>query len=163
MNTKLIIQSLGLATVMAASAGTFAHGNDDAPRYGFPGYGNPTYGNPPAAFHTQPGFQESLRLINEVNDRQDTQMARILKGFYDKRINPMEFRKLMDEQQDIRRMERGFLGDGVLTRVEFQKLDAALDAASRNIAREGRDSDGKPGWGGWNNNPYGGGYGYWNR
>lgn len=157
MNTKLTIQSLSLAAVMAVSAGAVAHGNDETPRYGHPG-GFPGMGNA-QTFPQHPAFQENLRLINEVNERQDTQVDRILKGFYDKRINPMEFRKLMDEQQAIRKMERNFLGDGMLSRHEFKKLDDALDSASRNIAREGHDAQGQHGWG----NPYGSGYGHWNR
>lgn len=153
MKTKMIIQSLGLAAVMAVSAGAFAQGYDDGGRYGYPGY------NSGPAFNNHPGFRESLRLINEVNDRQDQQMDRILGGLYDKRINPVEFRKLMDEQRAIRGLERQFLADGFLTRFEYQKLDAALDAASRNIFREGHDAQGRPGYGG----QYDGRDGYWNR
>jgi hypothetical protein len=149
MKTKMIVQTLGLAAVMAVSAGALAHGDDDYR----PGFNGPS-------FHGQPAFQESLRLINDVNERQDKQIDRILGGLYDKRINPNEFRKLIDEQRDIRRMERSFLADGFLTRFEYQKLDTALDAASRSIAKESRDGQGHPGHGGWNNSY---GYGNWNR
>lgn len=149
MKSKMIVQSLGLAAVMAMSAGAFAFGNNDY---------RPGFNNGPAFNH--PAFQESLRLMNEVNERQDTQMDRILNGFYDRRINPPEFRQLMDEQRDIRMMERQFLSDGFLTRFEYQRLDAALDAASRSIYKEGHDDQGRPAYGGWNN---GYGYGNWSR
>lgn len=141
MNTKKIIQALGIAAMFGISASAIAYGNDDYR----PGYDN-------TAFHRHPAFQESLRLVQEVNDRQDKQMDRILDGLYEKRITQQEFRKLMDRQRDIRRMERQFLADGLLSRFEYRKLDAALDAASRGIYKEGHDAQGRP--------AYGGGYGY---
>jgi hypothetical protein len=149
MKTKKIVQTLGLAAVMAFSASAFAYGNEDYR----PGFNGP-------AFNSHPAFQESLRLMNEVNERQDKQLDRILNGFYEKRINPHEFRKLMDEQREIRQLENRFLADGFLNRFEYQKLDAALDAASRNIFQEKHDAQGRPGYGGWNS---GYGYGNWNR
>jgi hypothetical protein len=150
MKTKMLIQSLGMAAVMAVSAGALAYGDDN---------NRPGFNNGPA-FNNHPVFQESLRLMDNINDRQDQQTDRILNGLYEKRINPLEFRKLMDEQQAVRKMERAYLSDGFLTRFEYQRLDAALDAASRSIFKEGHDSQGRPGYGGWNS---GHGYGNWNR
>ncbi len=138
MKTKTTIQILGLTALLGVSAATFAHGNDDV-RFGPYGPG----------FNTHPAFQESLRLMKEVNDRQDKQHDRILDGFYDKRITMQEFRRLMDQQHDIRNMERAFLADGFLSRFEYQKLDTALDNASRNIYKEAHDVQGRPGYGGW--------------
>lgn len=151
MKTKMLIKTLGLATVMAVSAGAFA--NDEY---------RPNFNQGPA-FHHQPAFQESLRLMNEVNDRQDKQLDRILNGFYERRITPQEFRKLMDEQRDIRRMERAFLSDGVLTRFEYRRLDVALDTASRGIFKEAHDGQGRPGHGHGYSSGYSSGYGNWNR
>jgi hypothetical protein len=144
MKTRKIVRSLGLAAMMAISVSAFAHGNDD--------YRGEING---PAFYNHTVFQENLRLMKAVNERQDQQMDRILNGLYEKRINPHEFRKLMDEQRDIRNMERRFLADGFLTRFEYQKLDTAQDMAGRSIFKEGRDAQGRPG--------YGGGYGNWNR
>lgn len=142
MKTKMILKTLGLAAVMAVSTVAFADGwNDDGPRFGFPGYNN------------GPAFKQNLELIKNVNDRQDNQLERILARYYEGRLTQMEFRKLMDEQTDIRKMERSFMADGFLNRHEFQKLDYALDAASKHIFREARDGNGKPGYG------YGYGYG----
>ena len=149
MNTKKTVQSLCIAAMMAVSSGAFAHGNDD---YRV-GPNHPT-------FNAHPVFQESLRLMKEVNDRQDKQLDRILNGFYEKRINPHELRKLMDEQKDIRKMERAFLSDGFLTHFEYQKLDAALDRASRNIFEEKHDAQGRHNPDRWNNSF---GYGNWSR
>lgn len=144
MTTKKTVQYLGLAAALAASVSAFAHGNDDY-RAGFDG----------PAFNKHPAFQQSLRSMNEVNERQDRQMDRILNGFYERRITPHEFRRLMDQQNQIRNMERAFISDGLLTRIEYQKLDAALNSASQNIFRDGRDNEGRPGPGGWNSS-----YGY---
>jgi hypothetical protein len=145
MKTKKVVQSLGLLGMMAVSAGVFAHSNDDY-RTSFKA----------PAFNSHPLFQENLRLRKEVNERQDRQMDRILSGFYEKRITAHEFRRLMDEQRDIRQMERQFLSDGFLNRSEYQKLDRALDNASRNIYKEKHDAQARP-------NYYGDGYGNWNR
>ena len=139
MKTRKIVQSLGLAVALGVSAGAFAHGNEDYRA----GYDSP-------AFNKHPVFQENLRLMIEINARQDKQMERILNGFYERRIRPHEFRSLMDEQRDIRNMERQFLSDGFLNRFEYQKLDAALHNASRSIFKEGHDAQGRPGQGSWN-------------
>lgn len=149
MKTTKLIQSLGLAAMMAISAGAFAHERDD----------NRAGSNGPV-FNNHPAFQESLRLMKEVNERQDKQHDRILNGFYEKSINPQELRMLMDEQRDIRNLERQFLADGFLTRFEYQRLDAALDRASRNIFLEKHDAERRPVNGGWNGSQ---GYGNWNR
>jgi hypothetical protein len=149
MKSKKIVQSLGLAAMMAVSAAAFAHGNDDYR----PGPNGPAY-------NAHPAFQESLRLMHEVNQRQDQQTDRILNGFYERRINPAEFRRLMDGQREIRNMERAFLSDGILSRPEYQRLDAALVAAGRNIFQQGHDAQGRPGNGGWNSSY---GYGNWSR
>jgi hypothetical protein len=154
MKTKMILKTLGLAAVMAASTGALAHGwTNDAPRYGFPGYNNGA------------AFKESLALIKNVNDRQDQQLERILARYYEGRLTQAEFRKLMDEQGDIRKMERSFLVDGVLNRVEFQRLDHALDAASKHIFKEAHDPQGRPsqGYYGGDWNPGQGGHTPWTR
>lgn len=146
MKSKKLIQTLGLAAMLGMSAGALAYGNDDY---------RSSYNNG-HAFNKHPVFQESLRLMIEVNERQDKQLDRILNGFYEKRITPQEFRKLMDGQRDIQRMERQFLADGLLSRFEYQKLDAALDAANRRIFKEAHDAQGRPIY-------YGGNYGDRNR
>ena len=141
MKSKKLIQTLSLAAVLGMSVGAFAYGNDDY---------RSSHSNDPA-FNKHPVFQASLRHMIEVNERQDKQLDRILNGFYEKRITPQEFRRLMDGQRDIQRMERQFLADGLMSRFEYQKLDDALDAANRRIFKEGHDGQGRP--------DYGGGYG----
>jgi len=147
MKTAKLVQSLGLGMMMTVSAAAFAHGDADS-RFVPAG----------PAFCNHPAFQENLRLMKEINERQDRQHDRILNGYYEKRINPIEFRMLMGEQNEIRHLERAFLADGFLTRIEYQKLDGALDHASRSIFREGHDAQGYPGG---SNHSYG--YGNWSR
>lgn len=145
MKTKMILKTLGLAAVMAASTGAFAYGWDDnGPSRGFPGYNN------------GPAFKESLNLVKNVNDRQDNQLERILARYYEGRLTQAEFRKLMDEQTDIRKMERSFMADGFLNQFEYQRLDNALETASKHIFVESHDVNGKPGYGYGYGKPYNG-------
>jgi hypothetical protein len=45
----------------------------------------------------------------------------------------------MQEQHEIRAMEHHFAADGLIDAREFQRLDRALDIASRNIKLEKHD------------------------
>ena len=171
MKTTKIVQSLGLVAVMAASTAAFARDwDDDSYRPATPSVqvvpalpGFPVNSGFPGNDHVpgfinHPAFQDSLRMITAVDDRQERQLDRIIGGLYERRISPVEFRKLMDEQRAIRTLERQLLSDGFMTYTEFRRLNAALDVARRNILMEARDRDGRFGHGG----GYGGGYG-WNR
>ncbi len=75
----------------------------------------------------------------QIDARQDRQMERIQAGMRSGRITRAEFRGLMQEQHRIRAMERHFRTDGVMNAREFQRLDHALDIASRTIREERRD------------------------
>lgn len=170
MKSKKIVQTLGLAAVMAVSTGAFAHGNNDDHRAG---PGGPAFQNQHAyvhgnndhhavpnapAFQNHHAYQEGQRLMREINARQEQQHNRILAGYNQKRITQHEFRRLMGEQNEIRNMERAFLSDGFLNRYEYQRLDMALDNSSRHIFQQAHDDQGRPG--GWNNSY---GYGNWSR
>ena len=110
----LALASLGL---MAASAQA--------------GWDRPGYGNP--------GFQQSEAFSQQVNTRQDRQMERIQQGMRTGELTRAEFLDLMDQQYQIRVMERHFQADGVLDAREFQRIDHALDLAGRNIRVEKHD------------------------
>lgn len=83
--------------------------------------------------------QQSRHFIQEVNARQDRQMARIEAGVEDGRLTRREYRQLMQEQREIQAMKRHFRADGVIDAREFRRLDRALDVASRNIWGEKHD------------------------
>lgn len=86
-------------------------------------------GHPQVAKH-------SHAYIQQVNARQAQQMRRIEAAQRAGLLNRYEFRTLMNEQQQIRAIERKFRADGILNAREFQRLDRALDLAQRNIRME---------------------------
>lgn len=75
----------------------------------------------------------------QINARQDRQMERIEAGRRAGRLTRPELRRLMQEQRNIRRMERHVRADGRIGRREFQRVDRALDIANRNIWAEQHD------------------------
>ena len=75
----------------------------------------------------------------QISARQDRQMERIQAGMRAGSLTRPEFRNLMQEQDEIRAMERHFQADGMIDAREFQRLDRALDIADRNIKAEKHD------------------------
>ncbi len=80
-----------------------------------------------------PGWQQNQQFARQINARQDRQTNRIQTNLRAGKLTRAEFRGLMQEQQQIRAMERHFRADGVIDAREFRRLDRALDVASRNI------------------------------
>lgn len=95
-------------------------------------------------------YQQSQRFSQMIDARQDRQMERIMDGMHQGHLTRGEFRRLQREQHDIRAMEHHFRADGVIDVREFQRLDRALDVASRNIQGEKHDRQAR--------SPYGNGY-----
>lgn len=83
--------------------------------------------------------QQSWAYSQQIDDRQDRQAARIQDARRAGYLTRFEFRTLMDEQHQIRAMERHFRADGRIDSHEFQRIDRALDRASRNIRMEAND------------------------
>lgn len=96
-------------------------------------------------------FRQSQMFGERINARQDQQMERIQAGMHSGNLTRFEFRDLMREQQEIRAMERHFRADGVIDAHEFQRLDRALDIASRNIKLEKHDRQARYAYTPWNN------------
>jgi hypothetical protein len=88
-------------------------------------------------------IQQSRMFGQQINARRDRQIERIRAGMQEGRLTRMEFRELMHEQREIRAMERHFRADGYIDAREFQRLDRALDIASRNIRAEKHDRHGQ--------------------
>jgi hypothetical protein len=86
-------------------------------------------------------LQESQRLSDKIDDRQDNQLDRIMEGFRTGKLNQNEFFRLMQEQRDIRKQERQYLADGFMNPREYESLDRALDEASKHIMFEKHDRD----------------------
>lgn len=84
-------------------------------------------------------YQQSQRFSQNIDARQARQMQRIQAGMHEGRLTRAEFRRLKQEQREIRAMEHHFLADGVIDSREFQRLERALDTASNNIRAEKHD------------------------
>lgn len=121
MKSTLINRTLGLLTLglvaTGAQAGWDRHDHD--------------YGR-----HV---VQQSRMYSQEIAARQDRQMERIEVGRWNGMLTRAEYRRLMQEQREIRAMERHFLGDGLIDGREFRRLERALDVASRNIRVQKHD------------------------
>ena len=136
MKTNLMKKAL--ATLAFASLGLMATGAQaDGSREGN-GYGaQSSYNN-----HDRNSghvFQQSRIFSQQINARQVRQMERIKDGMHSGALTRGEFRELMQEQHEIRAMEQRFQADGIIDVREFQRLDHALDLASRNILDEKHD------------------------
>jgi hypothetical protein len=75
-----------------------------------------------------------------VNKRQRHQQKRIVQGIRSGELTRGEVLRLEKEQARIRREERRFKADGVLTKRERIKLHRDLDRASRHIYKEKHDN-----------------------
>lgn len=129
-NFKLTLSAMALGLMSLAAGGAHADwGYDRGDRYG-------------------PGFQQSQDFSQTINARQDRQMGRIQAGFRNGALTRFEYRELMRQQAHIRDMERHFRSDdGKIDAREFQRLDHALDRASRNIRDEKMDHQARNGHG----------------
>lgn len=126
MNTTLksILVSLVCAASALAASASFAH--------------EPVRGDRDQFTRAAPFAPQ--RWQHEIDARQRAQADRIDDARRHGELTRHEYRRLVEQQQDIRRMEHAFLADGRLDRHEYERLDAALDRASRSIRREANDS-----------------------
>lgn len=92
-------------------------------------------------------YQQSQWFSQEIDARQDRQVERIMAGMREGRLTRAEFRWLKQEQRDIRFMENDFRADGLIDAREFQRLERALDVASRNIRAEKHDRQARGAYG----------------
>lgn len=89
--------------------------------------------------HHYLAYQQSQSFSRQIDARQERQIDRIRDGMREGSLTRAEFRELMREQHAIRAMEQHFRADGVIDAREFERLERALDIASRNIKLENRD------------------------
>ena len=76
-----------------------------------------------------------------VNHRQAHQRGRIHQGVHSGELTKDEVKSLAQEQKSIRRQERTYKSDGVLTRDERKDLHQDLNQASKNIYDEKHDAE----------------------
>ena len=78
-----------------------------------------------------------------IDERQANQEKRIDQGIASGQLNQREANRLDRQQDRIDRMENKAKSDGVMTKKERARIVAAQDRASRHIAREKHDRQGK--------------------
>ena len=78
-----------------------------------------------------------------IDQRQANQEKRIDQGIVSGQLNEREANRLNKQQEHINKMEDKAKSDGVVTKKERAKIDHTQDRASRNIAREKHDRQGK--------------------
>ena len=74
-------------------------------------------------------------------------MARIEAGMRRGDLTRAEYRRLIQEQREIRATERRFRADGRIDAREFHRLERALDVASRHIRDERHDRQARNAYG----------------
>jgi hypothetical protein len=124
MKSTLMKTGLGLLALGLMTGGTQADWNRGGPAY------------------TQTRLQSQ-----QIDARQDRQAERIRTAMRMGQLTRSEFRALMNEQHEIRAMERQFRADGVIKPREYRHLDRALDTASRHIQSETHDRQARSAYG----------------
>jgi hypothetical protein len=78
-----------------------------------------------------------------IDERQTNQEQRIDQGIASGQLNEREANRLNKQQEHVNKMEDRAKSDGVMTKKERARIGAAQDRASRHIAREKHDRQGK--------------------
>jgi opacity protein-like surface antigen len=78
-----------------------------------------------------------------IDQRQANQEKRIDQGIASGQLNEREANRLNKQQEHINKIEDKAKADGVVTKGERARIDHAQDRASRHIAREKHDRQGK--------------------
>ena len=78
-----------------------------------------------------------------IDQRQANQEKRIDQGIESGQLNEREANRLNKQQEHVNKMEDRAKSDGVITKKERARIVAAQDRASRHIAREKHDRQGK--------------------
>ena len=78
-----------------------------------------------------------------ADQRQANQEQRIDRGIASGQLNEREANRLNKQQEHVNKMEDRAQSDGVMTKKERARIGAAQNRASRHIAREKHDRQGK--------------------
>lgn len=146
INKTLVALALGSLGMLATGAhandtrNSNAYGNRDAAVAQFE-YASPrdrSEAREPAFRHNQDNrgdhaYRQSQAFSRQIDARQHRQMDRIQADRRSGSLSRFAFRELRHEQRRIRSLEQHFLADGIIDPHEFQRLDRALDRASRSI------------------------------
>jgi opacity protein-like surface antigen len=78
-----------------------------------------------------------------IDQRQANQEQRIDQGIASGQLNEREANRLNKQQERVNKMEDRAKSDGIMTKKERARIGAAQDRASRHVAREKHDRQGK--------------------
>jgi len=78
-----------------------------------------------------------------IDERQANQEQRIDQGIASGQLNEREANRLNKQQEHVNKLEDRAKSDGVMTKKERARIGAAQHRASRHIAREKHDRQGK--------------------
>ncbi len=133
--TLKTLTMLGLTTLSLAA--TSSQANSGFVSFG--GNANPWMTNPAMQ---QARYQAEMKQRHaQLDQRQDAQMQRILKGMDNGKLTTQEAAGLLREHLAIANMERGYLADGRLGPNELSNLEKRLEVAEKNIKWEIRDRE----------------------
>lgn len=79
-----------------------------------------------------------------VNARQQNQRERIHQGVHSGELTRRETGRLVEEQRDVRQLERAYKSDGTLTSAERRDLHHEQNQASRDVYRQKHDEQDRP-------------------
>jgi len=79
-----------------------------------------------------------------VNARQQNQRERIQQGVKSGELTRRETGRLVEEQRDVRQLERAYKSDGTLTGAERRDLQHEQNQASHDIYRQKHDEQDRP-------------------
>ena len=79
-----------------------------------------------------------------VNQRQHNQRERIQQGVKSGELKRRETGRLVEEQRDVRQLERAYKSDGTLTGAERRDLQHEQNQASHDIYRQKHDEQDRP-------------------
>lgn len=94
------------------------------------------YGHRPPVHYGVPAHRGGA----SIDQRQQQQRERIAQGIRSGELTRAEANRLMAEQREVRREERAYRADGVLTHAERAELHRELNEASRHIYNETHDA-----------------------
>jgi hypothetical protein len=154
--TLKTLTMLGLTTLTLAA--TSSQADNGYGYYGGNPYPNPWIGGAPNAnpWMANPAMQHARFLAalkqrqEQLDQRQDAQMQRILSGMDSGQLTSREAAGLIREHLAIANLERTFMADGRLGPEELSSLEQRLAEADRHIMFEKHDREqsgpmGKPG------------------
>ena len=146
MKNNRIVKALAIAaisslTLLAGASQASSWGNH-ATHFATPyaPYSSDRSGYVPASYdHDASRGFKTREASYVIDNRQQTQMEKIMHGLRVGNLSQREARKLIHEQREIEQLQRDYLADRHLSRNEWVELDQRLDRAERDIRSEKSD------------------------